>query len=158
MRVLTVAAASIVFAAAAEAGPVTPQQVETVLQDHGATLSGAQGISESAHLIKAELDDLTVHVRLDECDSSDRCGLVILYNAFETEEDIDEATLQKTNTFNDRYPIGRAFAFASEDGDTNLIGIDYVIDVSGEATLDSADLTRFEDAVDTYVRHWNTSR
>ena len=154
MRVLMAAAASILVSAAAEAGPVTPAQVETVLQDYGATLNNSRSVSDTAHVIKAEVDERSVHVRLDECNEANQCGVVIMFTAFGLDREIDEATLRKTNQYNDSYPIGRAFVFPESEGDGNLVGIDYVIDVSGEAVVDNGDLKRFDEAVDAYVDYW----
>ncbi|MEQ8556710.1 MAG: hypothetical protein RIB03_00200 [Henriciella sp.] len=156
MKAVYAIAAAACLPMVAQAGPVTPSEVEMVLEDYGATVASSQGVGENAHVINAKLDDLAMYVRLDECDSFDECGLVVLFTAFEIEDEIDAETLQKTNRYNDSYPIGRAFVYPSEAGG-NMIGIDYVIDVSGESVIDSGDLQRFERAVRAYVDHWTSN-
>ena len=133
---------------------MTPNDVEFALEDYGAAITGTEDVGEDAHVIYAELSDMPVYVRLMDCDQFDECGLVVMFAAFDIEEDIDEATLLKTNRYNDSHPIGRAFIFPSEDGDRNVVGIDYVIDVSGESVIDGGDIQRFDRAVQSYVRYW----
>ena len=152
MKALYAMAAAACLPLAAQAGPVTPSDVEAVLEAYGAEIASSTG--QDAHVINARLNDRSMYVRLDECDQFDECGIVVMFTAFEIDGDIDEETLLKTNRYNDSFPIGRAFVFPAEDGDGNLVGIDYVIDVSGESVIDGGDVQRFEQAVNTYVKHW----
>ena len=154
MKALYAMAAAACLPLAAQAGPVTPNDVEFALEDYGAEITGSEAIGENAHVIYAELSDMPVYVRLGECDQFDECGIVVMFAAFDIEDEIDEATLKKTNRYNDSYPIGRAFIFPSEDGARNVVGIDYVIDVSGESVIDGGDIQRFDRAVQSYVRYW----
>lgn len=154
MKALYAIAAAACLPLAAEAGPVTPSEVETVLEEYGAEISGSQGVGETAHVINARLNERSMYVRLMECDKFNECGMVVMFTAFEIDGEINEQTLLKTNRYNDSYPIGRAFIFPAEDGGGNLVGIDYVIDVSGESVVDGGDVQRFEQAVNTYVSHW----
>ena len=154
MKALYAIAAAACLPLAAQAGPVTPNQVETVLENYGAEISGSMGVGDNAHVINGRLNNRSMYVRLDECDQFDECGIVVMFTAFEIDGEIDEETLLKTNRYNDSFPIGRAFVFPAENGGGNLVGIDYVIDVSGESVIDGGDVQRFEQAVNTYVKHW----
>ena len=161
MKALYAIAAAACLPLTAQAGPVTPREVQFVLQDYGAEIVSSKRVSETAHMINARSNGRPMFVRLDECDKFDECGIVVLFTSFQIDKPIDEETLRKTNKFNDSYPIGRAFVFPEEAGDdpastSNLIGIDYVIDVSGESVVDGGDLQRFEKAVETYVRYWGS--
>ena len=154
MKALYAMAAAACLPLAAQAGPVTPSDVEAVLEAYGAEIASSTGVGQDAHVINARLNDRSIYVRLDECDKFNECGIVVMFTAFEIDGDIDEETLLKTNRYNDSFPIGRAFVFPAENGGGNLVGIDYVIDVSGESVIDGGDVQRFEQAVNTYVKHW----
>ncbi len=148
------AAASVSFAA--HATPISPSQAEDVIESAGATLTGSQPAGEGSHTIDASLGEVNITVRLGNCAEDDTCGYAMMFSTFDLGQAADANTLAKSNSYNDSYPFGRAFVVPSEDEGGDLVGIDYVIDLSGEAELDAGDIAQFEQVLKSYIAHWTT--
>lgn len=153
----TLAAASL-LAFAAQAEPVTPSAAEDVLEAYGAELQASSVASDSAHTIDARIDDVNITVRLGNCDDADACSYAMFFSTFDLGATDMSQALARTNSYNDSYPFGRAFVIPAEDGGSVVIGIDYVIDLSGEAVLDQEDVTRFKEVLSSYITHWSNSQ
>ncbi|WP_084395766.1 YbjN domain-containing protein [Henriciella aquimarina] len=156
MRTLIASLAAAGFAFAAQAAPITPSQAEDVVEAAGATLSASEGVGEDAHVIDAKFADMDLNfsVRLGNCDEMDQCGYAMLFSTFELEQAASSETLAKTNSYNDSYPFGRAFVIPGSEGAGDIVGIDYVIDLSEEAALNPGDIERFKEILNSYFTHW----
>lgn len=147
-------AACLTFAAAAD--PISPSEAEDVLETYGATLASSTAAGDSAHTIDAKLGDLNMTVRLGGCDETLTCQFAMMFATFDLGAPADEQTLIKTNSYNDSYPFGRAFIIPSEDGQSDAVGVDYIIDLSGEANFDGRDVARFQEILNSYISHWTS--
>ncbi|MEM5517858.1 YbjN domain-containing protein [Henriciella sp. AS95] len=137
----------------ATAQPMTASDAEDVLTNYGATLTSSTAVGEDAHTIDAQIDDINMTVRLGGCDADALCSYAMMFATFDLGAAADQSTLEKTNGYNDSFPFGRAFVIPGEDGE-DIVGIDYVIDISSDANLDGADIARFEEILNSYITHW----
>lgn len=157
MKAMTCALAAISLATAASAQPITPKLAEKIVGDFGANILETRAGSDSAHVIDAESDGTNISVRLGDCDAETYCSYVMMFATFDLGGPVDEAALQKTNGYNDSHSYGRAFAIPGLDSN-GVVGIDYVIDISGDANFDTADLERFKSVLAAYITYWTTSQ
>lgn len=157
MRFAIALSAAATLGLAAQAGPVTPSEAETVLESYGATLTGSAGVGDTAHTIDATLDGVNITVRLGNCGEDGRCGYAMFFSTFDLGQPADLQTLARTNAYNDSYPFGRAFVIPSEDGQSDVVGIDYVIDLQGDSALETSDVGRFAEVLSSYVNHWTSA-
>lgn len=82
----------------------------------------------------------------------------MMFSTFDLGQTADADTLVRTNSYNDSYPFGRAFVVPSGEEGNDLVGIDYVIDLSGEAVLDAGDIAQFQEVLQSYIAHWTTEQ
>lgn len=142
-------------ALAAHADPITPSQAEDVIEAAGATLSASEASGEFSHAIDARIGDVNITVRLGGCDAdTGLCNYAMMFSTFDLGQKANEQTLFKTNSYNDSYPFGRAFVIPGQDDSGDIVGVDYVIDLSGEASLDPEDIGMFQEILSSYVTHW----
>lgn len=154
MRFAIALSAGATVALTAQAAPVSPSEAEDVLEAYGATLTASSGAGENAHTIDATIEGVNITVRLGSCGEDGRCGYAMFFSTFDLGQPADLQTLARTNAYNDSYPFGRAFVIPSEDGSSDVVGIDYVIDLTGDASLDADDVARFAEVLSSYVNHW----
>lgn len=153
MKTAFLLAATTIIGLAAAAKPITPSQAEDLLADYGANLSASTAVGEDAHTIDAQIGDINMTVRLGGCDENGFCNYAMMFATFDLGSAADETTLMKTNGYNDSFPFGRAFVVPGDDGN-DIVGIDYVVDISSEANLDATDIARFEEILSSYINHW----
>ena len=158
MKPIVTLAAAAAMTFAAQASPVTPSEAEDVLEAYGATLQGTSVASETAHTIDAEIDGVNITVRLGNCDDTDQCGYVMFFSTFDLGDTATDETLARTNAYNDSYPFGRAFVIPAQEGGSDVVGIDYVIDLSGEAEMNTEDVSRFQEVLSSYITHWTNTQ
>lgn len=156
MKTALFVTAAAMMAAKAHAGPISPSAAEDVIESYGATLTSSAAAGDSAHTIDAKLGDLNMTVRLGGCDETLTCQYAMMFATFDLGAPADEQTLIKTNSYNDSYPFGRAFIIPSQDGQSDAVGIDYVVDLSNETEFDPGDISRFQEILNSYIAHWTS--
>lgn len=152
----TICLAAATMALAAHAGPITPSQAEDVIEAAGGTLSESRAAGDDSHVIDAKFEDanLNFSIRLGDCDDTGACKYAMMFATFDLGEAATTDTLVKSNAYNDSYPFGRAFVIPGEEEAGDVVGIDYVLDLSSEATLDTGDMALFKDILNSYFTHW----
>jgi len=156
--VLISLAAALTLAPAALATPMTPEAAATIMRDAGDTDVVVNWVTESAARIDAARDGIYYSVRLFGCDEQKVCSGVMMFATYAEPGTLDLSVYERNNEYNDSYPYGRGFLLPSNDGDgTYTIGLDYAIDISGEAELGNDDIDLFFGILDAYVRHMEST-
>ena len=148
------AAAAMAFGANAQ--PVTPDEAAAVIEASDATIAGSNAVDEQSYIIDANWADLNMSfsVRLGNCSEEGACGYAMMFATFQLGEENWESLLRKANSYNDSYPLGRAFVIPGQDGRPMAVGVDYSIDLTGDASFDGSDVSMFRDILTSFVEHW----
>lgn len=154
MKAFPLLAGAALFGICAHAMPITPLQAITVMERSGAAVEPAEAIGSDAHRINVKIGEYNATVRLGNCDEEDRCSYAMMFATFNLGRTADEAVLTKTNHYNDSFPFGRAFVLKGNDETGDVVGVDYAIDISSDASFDATDLARFEEILAAFVDHW----
>lgn len=147
-------AAALMFAPAALAAPITPEAAADVLRAAGDAEVTVDRVSDTAARIDANRQGVFYSVRLFGCDETKACEGVMIFATYAEPGALDLSVYERNNEFNDTYPFGRGFLLPGQENDgTYTIGLDYSIDIGGEANFDNADIDLFFGALDAYVTH-----
>lgn len=156
--VLISLAAALTLAPAALAKPMTPETAAAMMRDAGDTDVTINSTTETAFRIDAARDGVYYSVRLFGCDAQKACSGAMMFATFAEPGALNLSVYERNNEYNDSYPYGRGFLLPSNDGGaTYTIGLDYAIDISGEAELGNDDIDLFFGILDAYVRHMEST-
>ena len=156
--VLLSLAAAALLAPVALAAPMTPEVAADVLRNAGDTDVTVTWVSDAAARIDSNREGIYYSVRLFGCDETKTCSGAMVFATYAEPGALDLSVYERNNQYNDSYPFGRGFLLPSENNDgTYTIGLDYTIDLSGEAVLDDGDIELFFGALDAYVSHMEST-
>ena len=156
MKLAYLALAAALLGQTAIAAPVSTDEAEGVIVDYGAEFESDWVESGGATKVDIRMNDINATVRLGNCGDDGRCGYVMMFATFDLGVPADKEVFDKTNFYNDSYPFGRAFILDNEDeAASDIVGIDYTVDLSNEANFDTDDLETFKSVLDAYVAHWS---
>jgi hypothetical protein len=147
-------AAALTLAPAALAAPITPEAAAEVLRAAGDTEVTVNDAGDTAVRIDANRGGVFYSVRLFSCDEARSCVGVMIFATYAEPGALDLSVYERNNQYNDSFPFGRGFLLPGEEGDgTYTIGLDYSLDIGGEANFDNDDVDLFFGALDAYVTH-----
>ena len=159
MKYALLAAAAIALPFCAQAKPISTASADGILTQSGLPVEGGWSTSGTARLRDTRTGDIRMTVRLGNCDESDTCQFVMLFATFDLGVPATLEDFRRTNHYNDSHPLGRAFLIEGKgEEDGAIAGIDYVIDLSGDAEFDPADIEMFQTIVATYINHWTENQ
>jgi len=151
-------AAVLALAPAALAAPITPEAAADVLRAAGDTDVVVNEASDSSVRIDASRDGIFYSVRLFGCDETSTCEGVMIFATYAEPGALDLSVYERNNLYNDSFPFGRGFLLPGDEGDgTYTIGLDYSIDLGGEAVFDNSDVELFFGALGAYVVHMESA-
>lgn len=156
MKYALLALAATAATLSAQAAPITPEAAKAVVEASGATVNSEGSSGANAYVLDAHLPskNLNFSVRLGDCTDAGTCSYAMTFATFQIEETDWESLLKRVNAYNDSYPLGRAFVLPGADGQPLAVGIDYVENISDEATFDDSDLTAFQTILSNFIDHW----
>ena len=149
IRELIILSASVALAGAAQAVPVTPQEVRDMLTTHGATdLSITPTEGSSSSKISGAIDGVNFTADVQGCtDDGTDCKIVLVFANFWLGRDAVNEDYLKANSYNDRNTWGRAYVLANE------IGVDYTVDLYDENTFGENEVSTWKIILNAFKDH-----
>ncbi len=148
---LALAAASIAFAASADAG--NPDSVAAMLRDTNSTNVEIEWVDDTIARIDASRDGYNFSIRMMDCNADQYCISNMIFATFDMAGSPALADYMKVNEYNDSYPFGRAFLIGQPDEDGYVIGVDYTFMTSDENVLGKEEVDLFFVILDSFVTH-----